>query len=76
MKQSNILMKKTLLYQRSGFILSYFSNDLHLSDDFFNTLHSKIDKSVCYLTSSKKKEETTFDHKWNISYPMYVKQII
>ena len=67
---------KKVLYQRSGYILSAFQKQLKLSDEFIYYLHSKIDKSVCYLVSSKKKGKTCFDSNWNVCYPVYLDQIL
>ena len=62
------------LYQRTGFILSSFQEQLGLSDKFFKLILKKINNSVCYLDS--KKGKTNFDSKWNVCYPSYLGQIL
>lgn len=65
---------KKSLYQRTGFILSSFQEQLGLSDKFFKLILKKINNSVCYLDS--KKGKTNFDSKWNVCYPSYLGQIL
>ena len=71
----NYYNKKTL-YQRTGYILSNFKDQLDLSGEFFDELSLKSNKSVCYLKSNKNKGENRFDPKWNVCYPSYLGQIL
>jgi predicted transcriptional regulator of viral defense system len=58
---------KRILYQKAGFILSYFKKEFHLSDDFFKICKSKIGKSVGFLTD--KSNSTTFFKEWSLYAP-------
>lgn len=55
------------LYQKTGFILSLFQEDLELSDEFFDACHEHIGKSKRYLTNNQPKGE--FDSQWNLIIP-------
>ena len=64
--------QKKVLYQRTGFILENFKEQLNISDLTFHYLHSKIGNSKCYLNSSKKIDNLIYDKTWNICVPTYV----
>lgn len=53
------------LYQKTGFILEHYKNQLHLSDDFIGYCKSKIGKSTRYLT----KESTQYRSEWKLVVP-------
>lgn len=53
------------LYQKTGFILEHYKNQLHLSDDFIGHCKSKIGKSTRYLT----KESTQYRSEWKLVVP-------
>jgi len=44
--------RKQFLFQKAGFILSYFQKEMKLSDDFFKECRQKIGKSIRYLTDT------------------------
>jgi predicted transcriptional regulator of viral defense system len=58
---------KQVLYQKAGFILSYFKTQMQLSDTFFVTCKSKTGKSIRYLTDAT--ESNTFFKEWNLYAP-------
>jgi predicted transcriptional regulator of viral defense system len=58
---------KQILYQKTGFILSYFQKEMRLSDDFFSVCKSKIGKSTGYLTD--KTESDTYFKNWKLCAP-------
>jgi len=59
--------QKQVLFQKAGFILSYFQNEMKLSDDFFKTCRRKIGKSICFLTDAG---DSKFFHKaWKLYAP-------
>jgi predicted transcriptional regulator of viral defense system len=58
---------KQALYQKTGFILSYFKNEMKLSDFFFDTCKSNIGKSTRYLTN--KQESNTYFREWKLCAP-------
>ncbi len=53
------------LYQKTGFLLEHYKNQLHLSDKFIDYCKSKIRKSTRYLT----KESTKFNSRWKLIVP-------
>lgn len=53
------------LYQKTGFILEQYKDQLHLSNDFINFCKSKIGKSTRYLT----KDSTKYNKKWKLVVP-------
>lgn len=66
------------LYQKSGFILSEFSEQLGLSTSFFNYCKSKLPKSKKYLYAEKDALSKCFVlHKdWMIFAPQNIKSLI
>jgi predicted transcriptional regulator of viral defense system len=58
---------KQFLYQKAGFILSYFRKEMKLSDIFFSTCKSKIGKSTRYLTDAN--ESDTYFKEWRLCAP-------
>ena len=58
---------KQFLYQKAGFILSYFQNEMNLSKFFFEYCKSKIGKSVRYLTYLN--ESDTYFNEWQLCAP-------
>lgn len=58
---------KQILYQKTGFILGYFQNEMKLSDDFFEFCKSKIGKSTRYLTDTH--ESDTYFKNWRLCAP-------
>jgi predicted transcriptional regulator of viral defense system len=58
---------KQVLYQKTGFILSYFQEEMKLSDGFFAYCQSKIGKSTRYLTDTQ--ESDTYFKEWQLCAP-------
>ena len=58
---------KQVLYQKTGFILSYFKKEMRLSDDFFALCKSKTGRSTRYLTDNL--ESNTFFKEWKLCAP-------
>ena len=58
---------KQVLYQKTGFILSYFQKEMRLSDDFFALCKFKMGRSTRYLTDNK--EFNTFFPEWRLCAP-------
>jgi len=61
------LFNKQALCQKTGFILSYFQNEMKLSDAFFEFCRSKIGKSIRYLTD--RQESDTYFREWKLYAP-------
>ncbi|MDR3246016.1 MAG: hypothetical protein LBT50_06240 [Prevotellaceae bacterium] len=61
------LYNKHTLYQKAGFILSYFQKELNLSDNFFIRCKSKTGKNITRLTNTG--EDTKFNNKWKLYAP-------
>jgi predicted transcriptional regulator of viral defense system len=59
--------KKQVLYQKTGFILSYFKKEMKLSDAFFETCKSNIGKSTRYLTDTQ--ENIIYFKEWKLCAP-------
>ena len=62
-----IQFRKQVLYQKTGFILSYFQQEMKLSDKFFEFCKSKIGKSIRYLTD--KQGSDTYFNEWKLYAP-------
>jgi len=60
---------KQFLYQKSGYILSHFKNELRLSERFFDICESNISKSVRYLYHGIKHHSNIFDNQWQLYVP-------
>ena len=58
---------KQFLFQKAGFILAYFQNEMKLSDAFFSLCQSKIGKSTRYLTDTG--ESDTYFKEWKLCAP-------
>jgi len=72
LKEENVLKylneyRKQALYQKTGFILSYFQHEMKLGDHFFDECRAKVGKSVRYLTNSH--ESNTYFKKWKLYAP-------
>lgn len=67
---------KKVLYQRAGYILENFKENLQICDSTFRYLHEKIGKSKCYLNSSKKIKDPLWNKKWNICVPRFVETLL
>ena len=53
------------LYQKAGFILENYKNELQLSDKFIDYCKSKIGKSTRYLA----KDSSTYCREWKLVVP-------
>ena len=67
---------KKVLYQRAGYILETFKNNLVINNATLDYIHSQIGSSKCYLNSSKKVSNTTLNKKWNVCVPNYILTIL
>ena len=63
-------INKKFLYQKTGFILSYFQKEMKLSDYFFEYCKSKIEKSTRYLTDTQ--ESDTYFKEWKLCAPQNI----
>ena len=61
------LFNKQTLYQKTGFVLSYFQKEMKLSDAFFELCKSKIGKSIRYMTD--RLESNTYFSEWKVYAP-------
>ena len=59
--------QKQILYQKAGFILSYFQNEMKLSDNFFDECRAKVGNSIRYLTDTY--ESNTYFKEWQLYAP-------
>lgn len=60
---------KKFLYQKTGFLLEHFQEDLFLSDNFFEELKRKSGTSSKYLVKGLTKENMGYASKWHLMYP-------
>jgi predicted transcriptional regulator of viral defense system len=60
---------KQFLYQKTGYILSHFKDDLRLSDKFFTSCENEIAKSVRYIWRDIRQQPNIFDSRWQMVVP-------
>lgn len=60
---------KQFLYQKTGYILSHFKNELRLSDKFFSSCEHEVTKSVRYLWRGIQHQPNIFDNRWQMVVP-------
>jgi len=63
------------LYQKTGYILNYYREELQLSKEFIEYCNKKIGKSSRYL-SNEIKEDTHYNSKWKLVIPNRFFQLI
>lgn len=68
------LYGKVVIYQKAGFILSPFKEQMKLSQEFFDICKKMIGKSVRYLTD--KYESKTYIPEWKLYVPQYILSLI
>lgn len=61
---------KQFLYQKAGFLLEYFRQEVKLSDRFFETCKQKIGDSTRYLTDPS--ESSSYFKQWKLCAPANV----
>jgi predicted transcriptional regulator of viral defense system len=61
--------KKQFLYQKTGFLLEHFQNELSISSSFLDACKLKSGKSSRYLVKDMPKDVMSFDAKWHLTYP-------
>jgi len=64
------LFNKQILYQKTGFVLSYFQQEMKLSNSFFMYCKERIGKSIRYLTD--KQESNTYFEEWKLCAPQNI----
>lgn len=60
---------KRVLYQKTGYILEHFKDDLHLSETFFDECRSQISDSTRYLYHQYKYLNWVFNKDWQLVVP-------
>ena len=68
----NIRKSRLSTYQRAGFLLSQFNDELGLSDGFFKHCKERIGCNVCYLSADE--DSDAFDNEWKICVPKTMKK--
>lgn len=66
---------KVILYQKAGYMLEQFKEELHLSDHFFQICESKLTKQVKYFLKSDYKD-IEYNAKWKLMAPHNLKRLI
>ncbi len=64
------------LYQKTGYILSHFCDQMHLHNIFFEKCRNEITATKRYLSSYLNKKELMLDKKWNLFVPKDLLSII
>ena len=64
------LYGKSVIYQKTGFILSLFKERMGLGGEFFQTCGEKTGRSVRYLTD--KRESRIYIPRWRLYVPQYI----
>jgi predicted transcriptional regulator of viral defense system len=59
--------QKQFLFQKTGFILSYFQKEMKLSNDFFKECRQKTGKSIRYLTDTN--DSKIYHKEWKLYAP-------
>lgn len=57
------------LYQKTGYILQHFRDDLALSNHFFEVCKERTGKSTRYFMNGMTKGNMDFDREWNLIVP-------
>jgi len=65
---------KQFLYQKSGFILEHFKQEVKLSDHFFNVCKQKVGKSTRYLTDLT--DSTHYFKAWKLCAPTNILSVL
>lgn len=65
---------KQFLYQKVGFILEYFKQEMKLSDNFFSICKHKSGKSTRYLTD--RIESTHYFKEWKLCAPTNILSVL
>lgn len=73
-RESNLLevlvsYNNQFLYQKTGYILSYFQKSMKISNSFFVFCKEKINKSTRYLYDGIQFEDPKFDKEWRLFVP-------
>jgi len=58
-----------MLYQKTGYLLEQYKDNIQLSDNFFEFCQKNIKKSTRYLCKNLRKEELEFNNKWQLVVP-------
>lgn len=61
------LFNKQIIYQKTGFILSYFQNEMKLSNSFLDLCKLKSGKNISYLTDQNQSD--TYFSEWKLYAP-------
>jgi predicted transcriptional regulator of viral defense system len=60
---------KQFLYQKTGYILNHFKDELRLSDKFFSNCEHGFSKSVRYIWRGIQYQPNIFDNRWQMVVP-------
>lgn len=66
---------KVLLYQKVGFMLEQYKEQLDLSDDFFAKCRSKLTRQIKYFLQDDY-DNLEYDSAWKLMVPQNIKSII
>jgi len=60
---------KLFLYQKTGFVLEHFKNQLKLTNDFFTKCQSKVPNSKRYMSGDIQTASTVLNKTWGLYAP-------
>lgn len=60
---------KQFLFQKAGYILSHFKDELRLSNKFFSSCEQEVSKSVRYIWNGIQHQSNIFDSRWQMVVP-------
>jgi len=60
---------KQFLYQKAGYILNHFKDELRLSEKFFSSCEHEFTKSVRYIWRGIQYQPNIFDSRWQMVVP-------
>ena len=67
---------KQILYQKTGYILEYYKNQLRLTDDFFSECKKGLKNSTRYLYKGLKRSPSIYSKEWKLVVPVDLMQLI
>ena len=70
------LYNSQIVYQKTGYILEHFKDELKIPGKFFDMCESKIGKSRRYLYKNLKNEKGIYNGKWQLIVPKNLLSII
>ena len=68
--------EKQYLYQKTGYILEHFKNEMNLSNEFFDQCEAHTAKSIRYLYQGLNKDQALYSKRWQLYVPRNLLSIL